>query len=363
MKRNILVALVLLLTAVVAAAGSRPFMIVVDAGHGGQDKGACGLVTNEKDIVLGVALKVGDLISRHMNDAKVVYTRSNDTFVTLGGRSKIANDRRADIFVSIHANSVAEENPRRMTIRGSSVFVGGAERTPESMRENAAMRYESNSDSRGATDHNSPESYIAADILVNDNLDRSIDLAMAIQRKLTSEAGREDCGVRQADFAVLRNAAMPAVLVELDFICNPDMEKYMASDEGQNALAEAIYSGIKTYRAKNPGSSPAKQDRKQGKKSDSKTDRKSDKKTQPASPAADDEIVYKVQFMTSGRVLEADDPRLNGVPEVDHYGAQGMIKYTSGAFTSMDDARKRLRELRKRFPDAFIITTRGGVRI
>lgn len=245
--------LILLLPALALSAEGKEFTVVIDPGHGGKDAGALGRKTNEKTINLAVAKQLRDLLRSNMNDVNVIMTRSNDTFVTLQGRADMANRKHADIFISIHANSVDKKSPMFTSVNGAAVYTLGLQRSETNlsvaMRENAVMKLEPDySTTYEGFDPSSAESYIAFEMMQHANLDQSIELAEAVQNQLVRTAGRKNNGVRQAPFWVLVRTSMPAILVELDFICNPAMEKFMASEQGQKKLALAIYRGIEKYR-------------------------------------------------------------------------------------------------------------------
>lgn len=364
-------------------ADAAAFTLVIDPGHGRKDHGAIGRITNEKSINLAVALKLGKLIRKNMPDVKIVYTRDNDTFVPLQGRADIANKAKGDLFISIHANSIDKRAKNYRTICGASVYTLGFKRSEENlsvaMRENAVMKLESDySTTYEGFDPNSTESYIIFEMSQNKHMEQSIEAANEIQKELVATAGRKDRGVRQANFWVLFKTSMPAILVELDFICNPEMERFMNSKSGQDKLATAIYNGFARYKAaedKRVGrvSAPAKileapQDKEE---SEEKGDDKPATGNEPRSGShqADTEqsagspIIYKVQFMISQTVLKAGAKQFKGITDTGYYTDKGMVKYTTGSFTTEREAEKRLAEVRKKFPDAFIIATRGGKRI
>ena len=363
--RQLLLAMVLTaITAIGLTAAERQFCIVIDAGHGGHDHGAVGEIVNEKSINLAVGQRLGKLIEKRMPDAKVIFTRNNDNFVTLQGRCDIANRSKGDIFVSIHTNSVDAKNPNRTKVCGASVYTLGLNRASTNldvaMRENSVMKLEDDySTTYCDFDPTSAESYIMFEMAQNAHIDQSIRLADEIQRELITTAGRRDKGVRQAPFWVLVRTSMPAVLVELDFICNPESERFLASDKGRDDLAQAIYNGIATYRRglKTPAKAgkPAKSDRTND---SSATD--AGKKN---SKATENKIVYKVQILTSDKPLSKNDSRLSGLTDVDSYRHGGAVKYTVGSFATPAEAQKCLEKLKRRFPDAFVIKTKNGKRI
>lgn len=355
-----------------SALSARDFTVVIDAGHGGKDAGALGTKTNEKSINLKVARKLRSLLDKEKN-MKVVMTRSTDNFVTLQGRCDIANSNKADIFVSIHANAIDRKSKRSKTIKGASVYTLGLSRTTANlevaMRENGVMKLEKDySTTYQGFDPNSAESYIMFDLMQHCNLDQSISLAGAVQRELVATAGRKNLGVKQAPFWVLVKTGMPAILVELDFICNPDEEAFMWSDEGSDKLARAIYNGIKKYR-NGESSATAKKQRQQPEPDPcpepTDTSREAPQTVRPAPEAkpAAGQIEYRVQFLTSGSKLKAGDRRFKGLKPVDSYRDGGIVKYTYGSTTSMKEANKILKEVKQLFPQAFVIKMRDGKRV
>lgn len=378
------IAALLMLAAAPVVSGqtsARPFTVVIDAGHGGRDAGALGVLTNEKSINLEVANRLAQLIAEYYAkaDVRVVMTRDADYFVTLGDRSAIANKAGADLFVSIHANSLDKRNPKRKTIAGASVYTLGLSRSDDNFevakRENAVMMLEEDySTTYQGFDPESDESYIIFEMDQNIHMDRSIRAAQAIQDELTGTAGREDRGVRQAPFAVLRNAAMPAVLVELDFISNPTQEKFMASREGRDRLALAILRGVDSYRYINDrdlgltrpplkplpaggtplpsASAPADPD---------SVAAPAQAPQEPDNNAAE-AVVYRIQFLTSPKPLAASSPQFKGLPDVGHYVHNNTYKYVSGTYSSREEAERALPKVKQKFKDAFIVAMRGDKR-
>lgn len=236
------------------AAKDAPFTVVIDAGHGGKDVGAKGKKTNEKSVNLDVALALGRLIEKEYGkkEVKVVYTRDGDYFVTLQGRCDKANKANGNLFISIHCNSVDEKSPRRNTVNGASVYTLGLGRSKENLevakRENSVMMLEPDyTTTYSGFDPNSAESYIVFEMTQNRHLNQSIKFAALTQKQLVSNAGRADKGIRQDIFWVLVHTGMPAVLIELDFICNPTVEKFMLSDKGVDKMATSIFNAFCDY--------------------------------------------------------------------------------------------------------------------
>lgn len=236
---------------------SRDFVLVIDPGHGGKDVGARGAKAYEKNINLAVAKLFGERVKKECKDVKVVYTRSDDSFVALSERADIANKADGDLFVSIHVNSVAARNRNRRSIAGAEVYTLGLHKSDDNlavaMRENSVISLEAdNSAEYEGFDPESTESYIIFELSQSRHIDQSIEMAELVQQALVDDAGRVDKGVKQAGFWVLWATSMPAILVELDFICNPTQEKFLASTDGQRRLANALFDGFMTYKELNP---------------------------------------------------------------------------------------------------------------
>lgn len=366
----------------VAAWGAEPFVVVLDAGHGGHDPGTIGRKAKEKDINLGVVLKLGGLIEKNDKDVKVVYTRKGDYFKTLQERSNIANNAKGSLFISVHVNSVDKKARNRTTIHGAATYTLGLHRSAENLavakRENAVMMLEDDYSERYCGfDPNSTESYIIFELNQNKHLDQSIDFAGRVQKELHSTASRTDNGVRQAGFWVLAKTGMPAVLVELDFICNPTSEAFMASESGQKKLAQAIYNAFKDYKRSYDIASGKKNEKKSDEKSrNTKVDVESTPLASAAVPSGDADAssvqsgvsasgkrCYRVQFMTSPSRVANGSTKLKGVSDYVEYRDGKLWKYTSPDLPDMQAARRSLAQLRKKFPDAFIITVVDGQRV
>ena len=370
-----LLVIVLLFPVVTRAAADKEFVVMIDPGHGGKDAGALGQRTNEKTINLAVGKKLQKLINSKMKDAKAEMTRDGDYFITLKERPNIAKRKNADIFVSIHANSIDKKSPLHSSINGAAVYTLGLKKSDTNlsvaMRENAVMKLEADySTTYEGFDPSSAESYIAFEMMQHSNMDQSIQLAEAVQNALVRTAGRANKGVRQAPFWVLVGTSMPAILVELDYICNPAMEKFMASEEGQDKLALAIYQGIERFRrnsSKTVGKKgyPTTEDVREAEESVAARAAVSDvNETSPATTVTPKgELVYKIQFLTTPSVLKKNDSRLKGLSPVDYYKDGGTYKYTYGSYPSSAVAASDLKKVKKQFPDAFVIRMRDGKRV
>ena len=221
-------------------------VIVLDPGHGGKDPGAVNrrLGINEKDITLPVALKVGEYINTYMPDVKVVYTRDDDRFIDLSERGPIATRANGDLFISIHANSVANNT----TAHGAEVYILGLARTQSAL---ASMKRENSAANLG--DSGGPIELTENQLLIYElanagNMAISERLASMIEDQFSSRAQRRSRGVKQAGFQVLWDLPMPSVLIELGFITNPNEAQYMTSEYGQSILASAIFRAIRDFK-------------------------------------------------------------------------------------------------------------------
>ena len=328
--------------------------VVIDAGHGGKDAGAVGKKSKEKDITLAVAKKTGEYIKKKYPDVKVVYTRDKDVFVELIERARIANRNNADMFISIHCNSVAK-SPKTS---GAETFIMGDHRNSANLavakRENASILYESNAEENyGGFDPNSTEAYIAFSFIQSEFKQHSLEMAELIQNELVTKAKRGDRGVQQAGFMVLYKTAMPSVLVELGFISNPTEEQYMMSADGQDYLASAIYRAFCTYKTNYEKNSVNLQQE------------VVEQSPTPEKPAIDKNkgIVYKVQFASKSRKVENPQNVYKNLQDVDCYEHNGMFKYTAGCFATKAEADAYLNEVvAKGYSDAFVVKFEDGVR-
>lgn len=342
---------------------ARDFVVVIDPGHGGKDAGALGLRSNEKSINLNVARKLRSMLQDGMHDVKVEMTRDNDKFIPLQQRADFANHKHADIFISIHANSISSKSAAHKTINGAAVYTLGLDRSETNlnvaMMENEVMKLEPDySTTYQGFDPSSTESYIAFEMMQHKNMDQSIALAEAVQNQLVRSAGRKNNGVRQAPFWVLVRTGMPSILVELDFICNPTMESFMASEEGSTRLAKAIYNGVSRYRSSSSATVP-----KTAKRSAvTATEPQGAAFSQADASTVDGEIVYRIQFLTSPKEIPAGDKRLKGL-QAEFYIENGSYKYTTGSYPSTAEASKDLKNVKQKFSDAFVIKTCDGKRI
>ena len=250
MTRRSLISFILILFAAAAmAAGKHKFTLVIDPGHGGHDVGAMGKFSKEKDINLRTALAFGKYVERNCGDVKVIYTRKTDVFVTLHGRAEIANKAKADLFISIHTNSL----PGKKISRGLETYTLGMHRASDNLdvakRENSVILVEKDYKKHyEGFDPNSSESYIIFEFLQDHNMAKSVELAKLVQSNVCSTANRPNKGVKQAGFLVLRETSMPSCLIELGFISTSDEEKILNTESEVDKMARGIYQAFVKYK-------------------------------------------------------------------------------------------------------------------
>ena len=374
---------VIAIAACLTAFVARPFTVVLDPGHGGKDYGAKGVKAYEKDINLDVVLMIQELLDKNYDDIVVLTTRSDDRYLTLKERADFANYNSGNLFVSIHVNSVDRKNRNRTSIEGASVYTLGLHKSEANFevakRENAVMSLEQDyTTTYEGFDPNSTESYIIFEMGQSKYMSQSITLAGNIQSGLINRADRADRGVRQAGFWVLWATAMPAVLVELDFICNPAQEKFMCSKAGQKKMATAIADAIGRY-AESHAAIERTDNFAFTAEDDPESEQTGQIDSQPtaAAPVATNagekklaapdkkdgkNKTYHIQLLASAKALKSNSSEFKG------YKAKELregkwYKYYTGNYGSLAAAKKELDKVRKKFPEAFIIAIQNGKRV
>ena len=334
------------------------FIVVIDPGHGGNDPGAIGTRGKEKNINLNVARKLGRLIEDNCNDTKVVYTRKSDIFVPLHRRAEIANNAKANLFISIHTNAVAKKNSY---VKGTETYTLGLHRTEENLevakKENSVILIEDDYKQRYAGfNPNSSESYIIFEFMQDKNMSQSVNFATLIQQNFKSY-NRIDKGVHQAGFLVLRETSMPSVLIELGYISNPSEETYLLSDKGTTDLANAIYRAFINYKGNSSKIKPTTVT--SNTRQEITTPKEEEEETKETS-----KIKFKIQILASDRVLPQNSKQFKGLKPVSWYKENGLIKYT---YAEDEDYNKILKIKRKivdpKFKDAFIIAFKNDTKI
>lgn len=339
--------------------------VVIDAGHGGKDPGTVSKLGYEKDLVLDICLKVGDYIKELIPDVKVVYTRDKDVFVDLYKRADIANDVKADLFISIHANGVESTKAD-----GTETFVLGLHRSKENfdraMKENSVILIEDDYEQKyEGFDPNSPESYIIFSLLQNVFLDQSLILASHVQNQFRERVHRKDRGVKQAGLVVLARTSMPSILIEVGFISNPEEATFLFSDQGKDYMASAIYRAFRDYKDSYEGNIPENKDTENAteEKTDTISNEIEESKIIEKETAKNDSIYFKVQILTSKEKIELTSDNFNGLSNVEEILVDDIHKYFVGNTTDYDKCIDIQKETKEKIKGAFIVAFKNGKKI
>lgn len=344
------------------------FKVILDAGHGGKDFGAVYHGSIEKNIALKTALKVGELLEKDPQ-IEVVYTRKSDVFVELQQRANIANKSKGSIFVSMHCNANKNE-----AASGNETYVMGITRNAANLavakHENEVVSLEADYKIKyDGYDPQSPESVIGINILQEEYLDQSIELADKVQQFFTKKTNNKNRGVKQAGFLVLRQITMPRVLIEMGFISNKQEGAFLNSVGGQNKLAEAIASSILQYKKEFFASN--KTAKAASVVAADKTPEKPVTKEKPVvketpKPVAHSTkgIVFKVQISASPSDLEPTAVDFKGLYPIFKEPAGKLFKYYFAQEKKYDVIQKRLEEAKKKgFESAFVVAYKDGKKI
>lgn len=367
-------------------------VVVIDAGHGGKFPGAHYGGVYEKDLTLKVALKVGRLIEQGMLGVKVVYTRKTDKELgktladDLQARADIANGAGGDLFISIHVNAA-----RATAARGVETLIMGE--SPKEQRYNENALYESNREDLIDMSDERTAAIVRAYI---QNLqftygEYSMALARFVQNNYIS-SGRHSRGVKPQLLRVLYATDMPGVLTEIGFMTNPQEMAYMKSEKGQNEIARNIYQAVRDYsdyvlkiRKSEGGAVPAEpavpaEDTAREKPRPAPAPAKDTSRSVPfrpaagekqapaagqgaKAPAAEQPLRYAVQVMASSKAVPLSSSQFRSYRgKVKEYASEGRFpyKYCVGEYADRAAAQKRLREVRKTFPEAFVVSVQGG---
>ena len=402
MTRKFLFLLTLLITLPLA---TYAFTVVLDAGHGGQDAGAVGSFSKEKNINLRYTLALGDLIQKNHPDVKVIYTRNKDVFVNLNERARIANKAKADLFISIHTNA-----SKNKSANGMETFTLGVSRSKENMEvamlENSVILLEDDYEKKyEGFDPNSTDSYIMFEFMKDQYMDRSVTCADLIQTNMIKASKRNDRGVRQAGFLVLRATSMPSVLIELGFISNKEEEKYLNDSDNQAKVCKAIYQAFANYKhdidkrngkaeevesqskvsaeASSLGYAEPKPDlmseankvesqesKVESQKAEAKEPSTSDASTNSATKTespnhqiTESPTEYYWQVLVSKNNYALNNPIFKGVNIGNVIHENNVYKYLVGPEDSNEAINSYKEYIKKHFPDAFIVVYQNGQRI
>lgn len=307
--------------------------VVIDPGHGGYDYGALGKLSNEKDITLAIALKTGYLMRESCKDVEIIFTRTDDTFVELHRRAEIANESKADLFISIHCNSVNSIQPK-----GAETYVMGIHKTQENLEvaksENAAILKENNYQQEyDGFNPNLDEDYIVLNMYQSAGIAQSLSFSLFIQENLQSVAGIKNRGVKQAGFMVLYLTTMPGVLIETGFLSNPDEEIFLMEEANQDKIARSIVEAFVEY------------------KRSIELPHLSLLEIQGAIdsiiPPTEPTITYRIWFASFKKFKALDGKPFKGLKNLKVYYDNDEYHYTFGLATTMTEIRLQLERAKK----------------
>ncbi|MBL4642095.1 MAG: N-acetylmuramoyl-L-alanine amidase [Flavobacteriaceae bacterium] len=327
------------------------YTVVLDAGHGGHDPGNIGNGYREKNIALKTALEIGRIIGAK-KDIRIVYTRNKDVFIDLWKRGNIANDVKADLFVSIHCDS------HTSNAYGAGTFVLGLHANKRNFevakRENSVILLEKDYKQNYKYDPNSPESIIGLSLLQEENLEQSLLLASSIQNNFIKKNKRKSRGVKQAGFVVLFQTTMPSVLVELGFLTNKKEGRYLNSKNGQKAMAKSIASSITEYVNQlklNTVDIISEEIPVVG-------------ETKKIETLKTDTILFKIQISSSKRKIATKSYNFKGLKNVERVKVQSYYKYYYGKTSNYKNIQSLLKRVKKKgYRSAFIAAFKNGDKI
>ena len=343
--------------------------VLIDAGHGGKDPGAIGKVAKEKNLTLAIAKKLGNYIDSLIPGVVVVYTRETDIYLSLKERAEMTNNIMPDVFISIHINSCKSNK-----VKGFSTYVNGTGKDKDQIE---VQKKENGGEEVSA------EEIINMKNVQSSNHTNSALFARKIQDQFRDRAGRMDLGVKEATFAVLWRAYMPAVLIECGYISNRDEEKYLNSEYGQSIVASAIFRAFRDYKneVESRGNTPVQTQPAAEPKNTAatktepkasaatKTEPKKEKQSTPPggevveNPKPDNKIYFRVQIKSSPKQIPLNSKEFKGLKNVDEIKIDGAYKYTVGKTQSYNEITKILKETKTKIKDAFPIATKGDKRI
>ena len=333
----------------------KKFIVVLDAGHGGNDPGNIGNGYREKTIALKVVKEIRNELQK-INDIKVILTRDKDVLINLWKRGEIANKAKADLFVSIHCDSHSSN------AYGAGTFVLGLHANKRNFdvakRENAVISLEDNYRERyKGFDPNSEESVLGLTLLQEENLDKSFLLAADIQQNFSQALKRKNRGVKQAGFVVLHQTYMPSVLIELGFLTNKNEGKFLNSKSGQQKMAKEIARSIKKYYNQLKLNTVVVND--QISIENSKVDatiRDEDK--------LEEEVIFKIQIASSKNKIELKSYNFKGLKNVQRVKVGSYYKYYFGVTTIYNKVKNSLLKAKsKGYSDAYIAAFKKGKKV
>lgn len=319
--------------------------VVIDAGHGGKDPGTVWDGVREKDINLDVAMRFGSLIKATYPEVKVIFTRDKDEYLPLNARSNIANKNKADLFISIHVNSVQGSS----SARGTETFLMGTDKSGKNMDvcklENSVILLEEDySTTYAGYDPNSPDSFIFFNLMQNAQFEQSILMASLVESKMAAGPVAHSRGIKQAPLLVLWTTTMPSVLVEIGFLSNPSDREKLKDRKGRASIAQCLFNAFAEFKNRyevtgdiTPVEIPVVADVENG-----------EIKTIAHANS------WRIQIMVASRELDPKSEIFKEVP-CDFVKVGNMYKYFTGDFNSRFEAASKLAAIKELFPGSFIV--------
>ncbi len=342
-------------------AQKKNYVVVIDAGHGGKDPGGVANGYKEKDVALNVTLLLGKELSKS-KDIDVVYTRKKDIFIGLWERGRIANKAKADLFVSIHCNTVVSSKPY-----GTETFVLGLASSKQNLeiakKENAVILLEDNyKEKYKGYDPNSPESFVGLTLMQEENLDKSFAVASEVQKNFKNNLKRKDRGVKQNNFVVLHQTYMPSILIELGFLSNKIEGRYLSSSKGQKQLANQIgrainkyFDQIKLNTVSTEGVVVVVDDN---------TNPKTENKEPQIDTVVEDDVLFKIQIASSKKRIRTKSYNFKGLKNVERVKVGKYYKYYYGHSSDYQETKEAFRKAKKKgYSSAFIVAFKNGEKV
>jgi N-acetylmuramoyl-L-alanine amidase len=343
----------------VSQTNSNPFIVVLDAGHGGKDPGRpTDFGYKEKDIALDIVLKIGNNLEK-IEDIKVIYTRDKDVFIELRQRAKIANKADADLFVSVHCNA------HNSQAYGTETYVLGLHRNDSNFRvaklENEVIFLEDNFETNyEGFDPESPESLIGLTLMQEDYLDQSILLARYVQDNFTYKLKRKNRGVKQAGFWVLHNTYMPSILIETGFITNKSEGDYLNSQKGKISISKSISDAILNYKSK-LNSDPLLETKAFPNKLVEETEQKNKNISVAEIQPNSSKLIFKVQISAGPNRLSTKSYNFNGLSQISRQKLDSIYRYFYGNTSKYSIALELLKKaISKGYKTAYIVAYSDG---
>ena len=347
--------------------------IVIDPGHGGHDPGCISAdkKTREKDIALDISQRLARKIGESLPGVKVVLTRSDDRFVTLSGRADVANDIGADLFISIHVNAQAKGT----SASGYSIHcLGQSAREGNDLfsknldlikRENSVILLEDDYKTRyQGFDPSDPQSYILFSLMQNAHLEHSLAFAEDVANAMKGGPISRSRGVSQDPFWVLWRTTMPAVLVEVGFMTNPNDLKALRSPADRDKIADNLLKAVKAFKKRYDNSTAATSAPEPAAKPEAAPVTQAEPKDEPAPGPTPEQVgntsgvVYGVQVLATSKKMKSTDPFFKGYTPLEVQSGK-LYKYILVAGDDLAAVRKKKKELDAKFPGCFLVSKEG----